>query len=262
MSQFTLEEYLQQDADFHTPLERVNFEPGMLLGIDATRAEQSYHRLRINRHNYWFHGAGTLVGFAVKLDSRENPEDPTKNIVRLIVSPGIGIDGLGREVMSFEPYCVNLGEWIKAQQEHPDGNQLLTDGFIESESVLSLLITMRYHACPTGLQPVLARKINAGTDPVQPSRARDSLLLEIVPGPVPTASDNPWRGLHFRDFASDEDLTDLEKQYIETADEEKKEYYLRKSRLIYAFPASNRALQIDGDMEDPARTLLAQVRIP
>lgn len=281
MSQFTLEEHLQQDADFHTPLERVNFEAGMLLGIDATRAEQAYHRLRINRHNYWFHGAGTLVGFAVKLDPPEGtepeelpdelpepgelpePSEEADNIsVRLIVTPGIGIDGLGREVMSFEPYCVNLRDWLTAQLEQPDGNQLLSDGFIEGDTVLSLLITMRYHACATGLQPVLARKINAGTDPVQPSRARDSVLLEIIPGPTPTATENPWRGLNLETVDPETDLTPTETAFKEAAGEAEEKFYDDKSRLIYAVPASNRALEIDGDIEDLSRTLLAQVRVP
>ncbi len=271
MSQFTLEEHLQQDADFHTPLERVNFEAGMLLGIDATRAEQAYHRLRINRHNYWFHGAGTLVGFAVKLDPPEGAEpddlplpneEPDNISVRLIVAPGIGIDGLGREVMSFEPYCVNLRDWLNAQLEQPDGNQLLSDGFIEGDTVLNLLITMRYHACATGLQPVLARKINAGTDPVQPSRARDSVLLEIIPGPTPSVTENSWRGLNLQSVDPETDFTPTEHAFKQAASEVEKNFYADKGRLIYAVPASNRALEIDGDTADLSRTLLAQVRIP
>ena len=268
MSQFTLEEHLQQDADFHTPLERVNFEAGMLLGIDATRAEQAYHRLRINRHNYWFHGAGTLVGFAVKLDppegseTEEPGEEPANISVRLIVTPGIGVDGLGREVMSFEPYCVNLRDWLVAQLEQPEGNQLLSDGFIEGDTVLSLLITMRYHACATGLQPVLARKINAGTDPVQPSRARDSVLLEIIPGPTPSGTENPWRGLNLETVDPDADFTPTETAFMQAAHTAEAQFYADKGRLIYAIPATNRALEIDGDIEDLSRTLLAQVRIP
>lgn len=282
MSQFNLEDSLYQDADFHTPLERVNFEAGMLLGVDATRAEQTYHRQRNNRHNYWFHGAGTLVGFAVKLDPAElsgtdEPEEeasteesgPSRISVRAIVSPGIGIDGLGREVMSYEPYCVNLRDWIVAQPGLiSDENTLLQDGFIveqevdgETRKYLSLLITMRYHACATGLQPVLARKINAGTDPVQPSRARDSLLLEIIPG-EPDKTDQLWRGLARNTVNPDEQFTLTEKDFINAQSTADKDFYTRRGHLVYALPANNRALEINGDLDALSRTLLAQILVP
>ena len=103
---------LASDSRFGEALRRVNYAPGMLLGIEATRAEQDYHRRRTTRHGYWLHGAGTVAGLRVGLQSRD-PGNDTENVrVRLVVSPGIGVDGLGRELSVAEPYCVDLGAWL------------------------------------------------------------------------------------------------------------------------------------------------------
>ncbi|MEJ2436031.1 MAG: hypothetical protein P8Y53_23890, partial [Pseudolabrys sp.] len=60
---------LTEDAALDQPLRRVAYEPGMLLGVEATRDEQQYHRRRLTRHQYWLHGAGTLAGMAVHVDA-------------------------------------------------------------------------------------------------------------------------------------------------------------------------------------------------
>ena len=38
---------LEQDATFDEPLRRVAYEAGMMLGLEATREEQQYHRRRL-----------------------------------------------------------------------------------------------------------------------------------------------------------------------------------------------------------------------
>ncbi len=262
-----IEDYpgLEQDGDFHTPLERVRFEAGMLLGVDATRAEQSYHRQRLNRHNYWFHGAGTLLGLAVSLEPSEVPlaEADDDVLVRMVISPGVGIDRLGREVMSHEPYCVNLGAWFQAQLASPEGNLLLQDGLVATGDALSLLVTMRYQSCDTGLQPVMARKVNAGTDPVKASRARDSILLEIIPGPMPDSEDFwPWSGHRARAVSSADDYTQAERDYLDTLPTAQRARANLQAQLVYAMPNNNEALEIDHPLEGLARTLLAHVHVP
>jgi len=44
-----------------------------LLGVEATRDEQDYHRRRLVRHQYWLHGSGTVAGLAVVLEARDPP---------------------------------------------------------------------------------------------------------------------------------------------------------------------------------------------
>ena len=178
---------LEQDADLTEPLRRVAYEAGMMLGLEATRDEQAYHRRRLNRHRYWFEGYGTLVGMAVRVDSVEQPSgEPT---TRLMVGPGIGIDGLGREVMIHETYCIDLGQWLAAQTETQ-----LREGWSDPDDLLWLKVTVRHQDCPVARQPVLARKLNLSTDAVQPSRIADSVRLELR-AELPPAADprfRPW----------------------------------------------------------------------
>ena len=253
---------LEQDNDLQTPLERVNYAAGMLLGVEATRDEQAYHRRRQNREHYWFRGAGTLLGLGVKLQAEEIADTEVDTRVDLLVSPGVGIDGLGREVTNHEPYCLNLREWFASQLESPEGNLLIQDGLEAGGDTISLLVTVRYQGCATGLQPVLARKVNAGTDPVDASRTRDGLLLEIIPGPVPDRDDSWfWRGHRPAENFADS-LTPAEESYINSRPEAERRLLRAQGKRVYALPDTNRALGTNGDPEDIARTLLAQVRVP
>jgi|GEM_PF-680341 len=253
---------LEQDSDFATPLERVNFEAGMLLGVEATRSEQAFHRRRLNRREYWFQGAGTLVGLAVSLQAESSADTESDLRVELLVGPGVGIDGLGREVMNHEPHCLNLGAWFESQLASPQGAQVLQDGLEPGNDVISLLVTMRYESCDVGLQPVLSRKVNAGTDPVQASRKRNGICLELIPSPLPDVSETwPWRG-HLPVENPAESLTTTEANYLAAQAAEDRPALRTLAERLYSLPQNNRALELTGEPDEVARTLLAQVRIP
>jgi hypothetical protein len=180
---------LEQDATLAEPLRRVAYEAGMMLGLEATRDEQMYHRRRLNRHQYWLHGYGTLAGMRVSISPDTHPNDTDPITVRILVSPGIGIDGLGREVLIHETYCINLGEWLTAQTESH-----LREGYSDADNLLWLKVCVRQKDCPVAQQPVLARKLNLSTDAVQPSRTADSVMLELIPE-LPTNAETryqPW----------------------------------------------------------------------
>ncbi len=181
---------LELDADLANPLRRVSYEAGMLLGLEATRAEQDYHRRRLTRHQYWLQGFGTLAGMHVSMNPPSHPNNSDPVLVRLLVSPGIGVDGLGREVLIHETYCINLGDWLAAQSEAH-----LREGYDDANDTLWLSVCVRQQDCPTAQQPVLARKLNLTTDAVQPSRIQDSVRLELVPQLPPETDDprfQPW----------------------------------------------------------------------
>lgn len=261
MSDFELAENIERDSAIHLPLERVNYEAGMLLGLEATRAEQMYHRQRLNRLQYWLQGAGTLVGLVVKNTTPDDPDEDKDMSVKLVVSPGIAIDGLGREILCHEPYCVNLRDWINAQRESDES--FLYSGFDLASENLYLMVTIRYHAAATGLQPVMARKVNAGTDPVQPSRARDGILLEIIPGQYQQQSQFFDRaGLKTRDVDWNEDFTSTEKSYLAELGEEEKALRILQGQLLYSLQGETDALALEGNYEDMARILLASIKIP
>jgi hypothetical protein len=261
---------LAGDGRFEEPLKRVSYEPGMLLGLEATRAEQDYFRRRATRHGYWLHGAGTVAGLRVSLRA-EDPGNDTDNVrVRLVVSPGVGVDGLGREVSVSEPYCVDFGVWLTAQFEDEElWGTLVRDGYAEADNLLWLKVTMRYQDCNSGLQPVLATEVNAGTDPVQPSRVADCVLFELVaerPDDAPT--EEHLFAAHARIKAYDEieaKLGDRERAQVEAAAGAARAQFELGARLLHSLGDDNQSLVArQAFLTDPAvlaRTLLARIAV-
>lgn len=261
---------LAGDGRFEEALKRVSYEPGMLLGLEATRAEQDYHRRRATRHGYWLHGAGTVAGLRVSLRA-EDPGNDTDNVrVRLVVSPGVGVDGLGREVSVAEPYCVDLGAWLTAQHEDAElWGALIRDGYAVADNLLWLKVTMRYQDCNSGLQPVLATEVNAGTDPVQPSRVADCVLFELVaerPEDAPTEEHLFAAHARIKPYGEIEaNLGERERAQVEAAAGAARTQLELGARLLHSLGDDNQSLVArQAFLTDPAqlaRTLLARIAI-
>ena len=253
---------LKEDATFEQPLRRVAYEAGMLLGLEATRDEQSYHRRRLNRHQYWLQGHGTLTGMRVAIE----PASALNNnpiATRLTVSPGIGIDGLGREVLIHEAYGIDLGDWLKVQSAAK-----LEEGYDDINKLLWFKVTVRYQEVSVGLQPVLARKLNLGTDAVQPSRMADSIQLELIPEVPPSTAETryaPWAAHDPVADALPEALTTAETDYLNqvTANNAAAGAQLQlNARLLHALTDSGVSAQLAADqLEEGSRLLLARLSI-
>lgn len=93
------------------PYEALRVSYGMLLGADDFRAMIGNPRGKQMLHSAWLHGSGVVWGFDVCRDG----------LLALRVSPGLAIDGLGRELSSEATQCLDLREWLKTY-DHP-GNQ-------------------------------------------------------------------------------------------------------------------------------------------
>lgn len=263
MSDFTENtDSLEADASFEKPLRRVAYEAGMLLGLEATRDEQAYHRRRLSRHQYWLQGYGTLAGMRVSIDPLTAPNNnPTTT--RMLVGQGVGIDGLGREVLIREPYGIDLGDWLHAQ----DATRLHT-GYNDTTNVLHLKVTVRHQEVPVGLQPVLARKLNLSTDAVQPSRTVDSILLELIPEVPPTSVEtkfHPWAAHDPVNDATPAGLTGVESDYLETAIDANATAGAQlqlHARLLHCLDDKGISAQLAADeLEEGARLLLARIEI-
>lgn len=252
---------LEQDTELGTSLRRVAYEAGMLLGLEATRDEQAYHRRRLNRHQYWLHGSGTLAGMAVAIDPpTATGTDP--ELTRITISPGLGIDGLGREVQINEAYCMDLGDWLKAQTETS-----LREGYDETANLLWLKVTVRYQECDVAQQPVLARKLNLSTDAVQPSRKADSIALELIPEIPSTTVDNRYRPWAVHDPVEDAipaALTQVEQDFLAAAPAGSAlEAQLQlNARLLHGLDGDSLDAALVADqLEQGARLLLARLSI-
>lgn len=252
---------LKQDDQLAEPLRRVSYEAGMMLGLEATRDEQTYHRRRLTRHQYWLHGYGTLAGLNVSMDPDSHENDTDDVLVRLQVSPGIAIDGLGREVLVHETYCINLRQWLDAQSEGD-----LLEGFDGGTERLWLKVSVRQKDCPLARQPLLARKLNLSTDAVQPSRTADSVQLELIPElpPAPDERYAPW-GSHPPVADVMPSLTAAEQQTLdelELGNPDAAAQLSLHARLLHALDNGGVATtNLSDELEAGARLLLARISI-
>jgi len=253
---------LDDDINFSSPLRRVSFEAGMLLGVEATQSEQDYHRRRLVRHQYWFHGYGTLLGMAITLDGDESKIEELDKSLTINVSPGIGIDGLGRELMIHEPYCINLFDWLASQSETD-----LAPGVKRSDdNDLRLIISVRYLDCASGLQPTMATRLNDSTDAVSPSRISDGILLEIEASRS-EVGEQPWlaHDLALND-SQDSKFSATEQSQLDGLSTEQRILTTQQARLVYALTKDADA-QKQPDLtssrlaESAARIPLAELRV-
>jgi hypothetical protein len=233
----------------------------MMLGLDATREEQAYHRRRLTRPQYWINGFGTLAGMRVSMNPATSAEPDDASIrVHLHVSPGIGIDGLGREVMVHETYRIDLRQWIEARSEAE-----LLEGY-DGANLLRLQVTVRHKDCPVAQQPVLARKLNLSTDAVQPSRTADSVQLELIPELPPADDDRyqPWAS-HNRLADALPALTTPETELLTALEASNPEAHAQLSlnaRMLHALDSNGIATaDAPDEVEDRARLLLARISI-
>ena len=262
---------LDEDARFDDALRRVQHEAGMLLGLEAMRAEQAYHRRRHTRHAYWLHGSGTVAGLRVTLRTPDAAGNPDLDLdARIVVGPGIGIDGLGREVSVAEPYGIDLRAWLTVRRAEPERwAALIRDAHDPAANTLSLDVTMRYRDVASGLQPVLADAVNAGTDPVQPARMADAVLFELVPS---GRADARQAAHHFAAHGRLPDWADVEprvnaaeRSAVAAATGAEQRRLQMAARLLHALADDNQALATrratTTEPDELARTLLARVVI-
>jgi hypothetical protein len=81
------------------PVERMNYFQFQQVGAEDFRIQQAYHRDLRRRHNLGPHIWGVVAGCRIVQTDREG--DP--GFVDVQVSPGLAVDGFGREIVLLEP---------------------------------------------------------------------------------------------------------------------------------------------------------------
>jgi len=144
------------------PPRRVNFFEGLLVSAADLADEQDYHREMRYLHNR-LHGYGTVSGLEVAVSRG-----------RVRVSPGLGIDVLGRELvltapltMRLEKPCEDVQPWVRdvvlLWQEVPEAPVARADGTVDFTRWVEqpkLGLVAQGTAAPEGL--VLARLTRSG----------------------------------------------------------------------------------------------------
>jgi hypothetical protein len=151
-----------------SPDQRVNYEFGLVLGVNEFRQEQLYFLEKDYLYNRAFQGYGTVSGLDVTAKWLMGEE------VEIDVSPGLAIDQFGRPIVVREAQCARLTAWLKMQQAdtiaaHRD----------DDDRDLHVYIVARYDKYPDGQVPIAGQACNSGdTSPIY-SRIHDSYIIDF-----------------------------------------------------------------------------------
>jgi len=158
-----------------SPDQRVNYEFGLVLGVDDFRQEQLYFLARDYLHNRSLHGYGTVAGLDVIAD---RPTDSTREML-VTVTPGMAVDQFGRTINLRDEQCARLGAWYARQVQ--DGTAPPAD----DAGRLRAYVVAAYDECLDALVPIPGQPCSSSDTLMAPSRIRDSFRFEIRWSPPP-----------------------------------------------------------------------------
>ncbi len=151
---------------------RVNYEFGLVLGVNEFRQEQMYFLEKEYLHNRALHGYGTVYGLKV---TTSRPDD-NPNEVLVTLDPGMGIDQWGRVFILRTAQCARLGAWLaKQEQAHPGIIAENTD----PSGNLNICIVASYDECSDALVPIPGQPCSSSEMTQAASRIRDSFNIEF-----------------------------------------------------------------------------------
>ncbi|MCI5224348.1 MAG: hypothetical protein D3924_17185, partial [Candidatus Electrothrix sp. AR4] len=152
---------------------------GMLLGVDDFETIDSYHRGKMRLHNAWLHRQGTVWG-RTSLD-----EDQIR------VSPGLAVDGLGRELYLDRPACLDIGAWYEEHMDEPEVEDAVAAAELtEEERTLGTIrfdthVVIRFRACLGRQVPALTEPCDDSGSGTAYSRVFETAELLLIPGKAP-----------------------------------------------------------------------------
>ena len=84
------------------PVERMNYFQFQQIGAEDFRVQQAYHRDQLRRHSLGAHSWGVVSGCRIV----QTPQAGTPEFCDIHVTPGLAVDGFGREIVLLEPVRV------------------------------------------------------------------------------------------------------------------------------------------------------------
>src|SRR2546421_9122554 len=114
-----------------SPDMRVNYEFGLVLGVNEFRQEQDYFLNKDYLYSRELHGYGTVSGLQVKAD-RSGAND-----VQITVTPGMALDQFGRSVVVKSDQCARLGAWLAKHQSEIGDHPADASGYMHVYVVVS-----------------------------------------------------------------------------------------------------------------------------
>jgi hypothetical protein len=154
------------------PDQRVNYEFGLVLGVNEFRQEQAYFLEKNYLCNRELHGCGTVSGLKVTLQA---PGDDANDRV-VTVEPGIAVDQWGRSIVVRNILCAHLQAWL-AKQDQDNQNSVATH--LDAAGNGHVYVVANYQAEPEAFVPVPVQGCNSEITQAA-SRIHDSYNIALT----------------------------------------------------------------------------------
>src|SRR2546429_360243 len=142
---------------------RVNYEFGMVLGVDDFRQEQDYFLEKEYIYNRALHGYGTVSGLHV---TAAPPQDNSQEVL-ITIEPGMGIDQWGRPIVVRNAQCARLGAWLANQQQQ---NPATVASHTGPSGDMHVYVVASYDECPDTVVPLPGQPCSSSDTTQAPSR--------------------------------------------------------------------------------------------
>ncbi|HSL52857.1 MAG TPA: hypothetical protein VK868_00620 [Pyrinomonadaceae bacterium] len=150
------------------PAKHVNFNVGMVLGVDDFTQEFAY----LSGRDQWLArdliGYGTVRGLNVRMevDAIKGP--------RVVVEPGVALSPRGQLICVPTAQCAYLKDWVADHAE-----QIAPVVTSPPDSDLQLYVVLCYRNCPTDDVPIAGEPCRSEDKLMAPSRLSDDFVLEL-----------------------------------------------------------------------------------
>ena len=150
------------------PAKHVNFNVGMVLGVDDFTQEFAY----LSGRDQWLArdliGYGTVRGLnvAVEVDAIKGP--------RVVVEAGVALSPRGQLICVPAAQCAYLKDWVADHEE-----QITPNVSSPPNSDLQLYVVLCYRNCPTDDVPIAGEPCRSEDKLMAPSRLSDDFVLEL-----------------------------------------------------------------------------------
>jgi hypothetical protein len=152
-----------------SPFTAIQYNFGMLLGVDDLETAQAYPRGKMRLDNAWLHREGVVWGLNVSFNARNE----------LVVGAGLALDAAGHELHLDHEACLDLGKWYAA---HKDDQDFTFTDVANGGKQFSVHVVAKFKACLARPVPAIADPCDgAGTDTAY-SRVFETIDLLLRPG--------------------------------------------------------------------------------
>ena len=178
------------------PARHVNFNTGMVLGVDDYAQEFAYHSARDKWIVREFLGYGTLSGLAVTVEADANGP-------RVRVTPGAAAAPSGQLICVGREQCGSFNPWLARTEINDKLNAQAALQVDHDHLTLNLFLTLCYVDCAVAEVPIPGEPCRSDENLMAPSRIADDYTLSFSFDPPPMAEalagpvlDSFWTGLN------------------------------------------------------------------